>query len=255
MAFNRDNVPTTDVWTIGTAGGNGNGARLTTGGTWTNASSRSLKDRFVSLDSVTVLSKVKSLEIGGWHYKGLNEYHIGPFAEDFFGAFGTGTLDNPDNNKTVAALDVAGVALYASQQLIKQNETLFAENEKIRKENDDIKARLERLESLVRNESARERDVPSTKVAEAFVPTIISIAPDPARNYAVVTFELPAAAPVDVLVSSGTGERVLDVMTNTYMQAGRYEVEVNLQRVANGWYVCEVRAGAKSAQRLFRVIQ
>jgi hypothetical protein len=43
-------------------------AKLTTGGTWTNASDRKLKDRFEKLDSKNILDKVNALDIERWHY-------------------------------------------------------------------------------------------------------------------------------------------------------------------------------------------
>ncbi|MBL7975163.1 MAG: hypothetical protein JNJ85_09640, partial [Candidatus Kapabacteria bacterium] len=256
LAMNREFVPYTDVITIGKAGGNmGNGARLTTGGTWTNSSSRTFKDRFTSLDSSDILHKVRDMELKGWWYKNTEEYHIGPFAEDFRDAFGTGELNDTTSRKHVAALDVAGVALYSSQQLIKQNEQLYSENERMKSENESIKLRLERLESIISNKPVSTETVTPVQQTKTNAPRIVSIAPDPAGNYAVVKFELPKAANVELFVSAGNGTRTLDIMSGVFMQAGTYDVEVNLNDVANGWYVCELRASTESAQRLFRVVK
>ncbi len=240
---------------VGTSASNGNGAYLTTGGVWTNGSSRTFKDRYTSLDSAEVLKKVRNLDVRGWWYKGTQEYHVGPFAEDFRDAFGTGVLDNTDSRKYLAATDIAGVALYSSQQLIKQNEQLFSENERMKSENESIKLRLERLESIISNKPVSTETVTPVQQTKTNAPRIVSIAPDPAGNYAVVKFELPKAANVELFVSAGNGTRTLDIMSGVFMQAGTYDVEVNLNDVANGWYVCELRASAESAQRLFRVVK
>jgi hypothetical protein len=131
IAFHRqaDTYP----FQVGTTVANGNGAYLTAGGTWTNTSSITLKDRFVTINNNDLLTKIKNLDIKGWFYKESQEYHIGPFAEDFYNAFGTGVLNEPNYlGKSLAASDVAGVSLLAVQQLIKEIELLKAEIEKLK---------------------------------------------------------------------------------------------------------------------------
>jgi len=103
---------------VGTDASNGNGAYLSAGGTWANASSRELKEDFAQLDGEEVLDKLKSLLVCMWRYKGTNEYHIGPMAEDFYKIFGTGTDD-----KHLSSSDVSGVALIAIKELIRKIET------------------------------------------------------------------------------------------------------------------------------------
>lgn len=109
---------------VGTNGSNGNGAYLSAGGAWTNASSRAKKERFKALLPQEVLQKIRALRVEGWYYKGTQEYHIGPCAEDFHDAFGTGVLDGPDARTSLAASDVAGVGLLGIQALAQQNEEL-----------------------------------------------------------------------------------------------------------------------------------
>lgn len=104
---------------IGSGATNGNGAYLTTGGTWTNVSSKSIKDNITQLDGKDVLSKISHLEVARWRYIGTQEYHIGPFAEQFYELFNTG-LDN----KAISTVDPSGVALIGIQQLIKENQEL-----------------------------------------------------------------------------------------------------------------------------------
>lgn len=121
---------------VGTTTFNGNGAFLTGGGVWTAGSSRDFKDRFVELDVKDVLTKIENLELKGWYYKNTQEYHIGPFAEDFYNAFGTGVLDvEKDLGKYLSATDVAGVSMVAIKELIQ-------ENKELRKEIEEIKAIL-----------------------------------------------------------------------------------------------------------------
>jgi hypothetical protein len=121
---------------------NGNGAHLTAGGQWISTSSRTVKDRFVQLERAAVLEKIRLLPVEGWFYKGTQEYHIGPYAEDFHDAFGTGELNGPDARTSLAASDVAGVALVGMQAMAEQLEHL-------RSENAELRQRIEQLERLV----------------------------------------------------------------------------------------------------------
>jgi hypothetical protein len=173
---------------VGTNGTNGNGAYLTTGGVWTNGSSRSFKEHFVQYRPAEVLEKIRQLPVEGYFYKGTEEYHITPMAEDFYRLFGTGVHEiietdstgqlvrrpNPDVDKYLAASDMAGVALLGIQalheQLRQQVFDMRAENAQLRqqvsdmrmedaqlrqrvadleRENAALRARLERLETLM----------------------------------------------------------------------------------------------------------
>jgi hypothetical protein len=99
------------------------GAFLTTGGVWTNASSRSLKAGFAPVDPQEVLEDVASLPITTWHYKaepGVS--HIGPVSEDFHRTFGVGGDD-----ATIGTVDADGVALAAIQGLNQKLEAEIAE--------------------------------------------------------------------------------------------------------------------------------
>jgi len=103
------------------------GAHLTTGGTWTNASSRTLKTAFEDVDPLAVLGKVASLPLRTWAYKDSVEgRHLGPVAEDFKALFGLG-----GDGTSIATVDADGVALAAIQGL---NQKLEAENAALRAE-------------------------------------------------------------------------------------------------------------------------
>ncbi|MBI5219965.1 MAG: hypothetical protein HY958_13645 [Bacteroidia bacterium] len=153
-AFNR--ASTTYPIQVGNAPTNGNGAYLSVGGAWTNGSSREFKDRFKKLDKQDILSKIETMDLQGWYYKETNEYHIWPFAEDFYDTFGTGDNNNKDVARYLSAADVAGVGLVAVQELIKQNETqqkqieaLQNENKSKNKEIDKLKAEIESIKLLI----------------------------------------------------------------------------------------------------------
>ncbi|GIV25757.1 MAG: hypothetical protein KatS3mg026_1449 [Bacteroidia bacterium] len=146
---------------VGTNNTNGNGAYLTTGGTWTNSSSRSFKERFVQQRPAEVLEKIRQLPVEGYYYKGTQEYHITPMAEDFYRLFRTGVHEiietdstgqlvrrpNPDVDKYLAASDIAGVALLGIQALAEENDALKAEISQLKSENERLKALISTLQA------------------------------------------------------------------------------------------------------------
>jgi len=145
---------------VGTDNTNGNGAYLTTGGVWTNGSSRSFKERFVQYRPAEVLEKILQLPVEGYFYKGTQEYHITPMAEDFYRLFGTGVHEiietdstgqlvrrpNPEVDKYLAASDVAGVALLGVQALHEENAQLRQRVFDMRAENAQLRQRVSDLE-------------------------------------------------------------------------------------------------------------
>jgi hypothetical protein len=122
-----------------TAGANyiltGNGASLSGGGTWTNASSRELKEGFAAIDPLAMLAKVVSLPISTWTYKSSSEgLHLGPIAEDFKATFGLA-----GDGKSISTVDADGVALAAIQGL----------NAKLEAQNAELRAQLARVEAAL----------------------------------------------------------------------------------------------------------
>ncbi len=80
---------------------------------WACSSDRALKTNIRPLDALDVLGRVLSMSVTRWSFKGAEPYtHIGPMAQDFKAAFGLGGDD-----RTISAMDAAGVALSAIQGL------------------------------------------------------------------------------------------------------------------------------------------
>jgi len=100
------------------------GGGLTVNGTFVSASDRNAKENFKPVDSLAVLDKVVALPLSEWNYKhDSTARHIGPMAQDFYGAFGVG----PDD-KHIATVDADGVALAAIQGLNGKLEELRAQS-------------------------------------------------------------------------------------------------------------------------------
>jgi hypothetical protein len=143
LQLNRDHrgiAPTGYPIRVGTNTTNGNAAYLTGGGVWTDISSRSKKENFQELDGTQVLNKIENMSVTQWHFKGTEEQHISPVAEDFYQAFGCGTGIPEDDSTSVASIDLAGVSLAAIQELSR----IIKEQQR---EIELLKAKIEALET------------------------------------------------------------------------------------------------------------
>ena len=120
-----------------------NGARLTDGGIWTNASDKHRKTDFQGVDPRDVLEKLVGLSVGHWRYtnEDAGVKHLGPVAQDFQNTFGLGTDD-----KSIGTVDADGVALAAIQGL---NQKLQEELKRRDAENAELRERVDKLERLV----------------------------------------------------------------------------------------------------------
>jgi len=129
---------------VGTNTSNGNGAHLTSGGTWVDGSSRTFKENFQPIDAEELLAKIAAMPVESWNYKDSEERHIGPVAEDFVAAFDVGRIAENGNreNTYLAAKDVAGVALIAVKELYKKTKRI----EQLEAQLADVITRLEELE-------------------------------------------------------------------------------------------------------------
>jgi len=86
---------------------------VTITGTLTQSSDKNAKMAIEPVDAGDILQKVAALPVSSWTYIHDAETgvrHIGPMAQDFYAAFGTGAT-----NKGISTLDTSGVALAAIQ--------------------------------------------------------------------------------------------------------------------------------------------
>jgi trimeric autotransporter adhesin len=119
------------------------------------SSDRNAKENFEPINSREVLEKVAALPITRWNFKqDRTSEHIGPMAQDFYAAFGTGSDD-----KHITTVDADGVALAAIQGLNEKVELRGKKSEdriqKLEAENAELKQRLEKLEHLMENAANR----------------------------------------------------------------------------------------------------
>ena len=133
-------------------------------GTITGSSDRNVKENFTAVDSQAVLAKVAMLPIQRWNYIGEVTPHIGPVAQDFYGAFAVGKDD-----RHISMVDADGVALAAIQGL---NEKVDAGSQKSedrsRKleeklqqkatEIAELKQRFDALEKIIRHQQSNQQE-------------------------------------------------------------------------------------------------
>ena len=147
------------------------GAYLSTGGTWTNASSRAWKTPFQAIDTGAILDAVRALPMTTWQYIASpgEGRHLGPMAEDFHAAFNVGDATS------ISTTDASGVALAAIQGLAARSAEGFealqarlaAENAALAGEIAELEAMLDGLEGvavslLPSGEGARRADEGAT---------------------------------------------------------------------------------------------
>lgn len=89
-----------------------------------------------------MLNRLADIPISRWNFKTQNAsvQHIGPVAQDFHSAFDTG-----EDDKHLAALDTAGVALAAIQGLYEIVQDKDCEIEELRSEISDLKESVKAL--------------------------------------------------------------------------------------------------------------
>ncbi len=108
VAINRSSA--TNPLHVGTDGTNGNGAFLSAGGVWTNASSREFKDEIVELTAEEAMAALEDLEAVKFRYKGGEERHVGFIAEEV-----PELVASPDR-QYLSSMDIVAVLARAVQE-------------------------------------------------------------------------------------------------------------------------------------------
>lgn len=151
--FNTGASPVSGAaFVVGSNSSNGNGAYLSNGGTWTNASDRNKKENFQRLDGNAILRKISRLPLTRWNYKGQSEQHIGPVAQDFYRIFQVG-----ENDKTISTIDPSGIALIGVQELYKKWKTAEKRSAAQSTELEKQQATIEALQSTIQSQEERLR--------------------------------------------------------------------------------------------------
>ena len=117
------------------------------GSGWNAYCDRNAKTNFQDLNGRDVLDRLVSIPIQAWNYKTQDESvrHLGPMAQDFNAAFGTGEADKIGEKKYINSVDADGVALAAIQGLNQKVEEKEARIRELEKTVNELKAMVQTL--------------------------------------------------------------------------------------------------------------
>ncbi len=120
------------------------------GSSWSCTSDRAAKANFAATDGRDILTRLVGIPIQTWNYKTQDPSirHIGPMAQDFYGAFNVG-----EDDKHISTIDADGVAFAAIQglyQVVQEREeqvtSLRSQVAELQKQNAALETRLTALE-------------------------------------------------------------------------------------------------------------
>lgn len=103
-------------------------AYITSGATsWTFVSDSTKKENYRPVNGENVLGKIKKLKLGTWSYKANDpsNRHYGPYAQEFFSAFGKDEVGFIGSDTAICSQDFDGINLTAIKALIERTDQLF----------------------------------------------------------------------------------------------------------------------------------
>ena len=148
------------------------------GGSWTSISDRNAKENLKDENGEAVLASIAGMPIQSWNYKTQDPSirHMGPMAQDFYGAFGLG-----EDSLRINTVDIDGINLLAIQALEKRTRELRAtvaelknvntEVAALRTENSELKAQMAQFDATLQRlvaltASLESADADETTVAQ-----------------------------------------------------------------------------------------
>jgi trimeric autotransporter adhesin len=122
-------------------------------GVFNCTSSRTTKENFSQVSGEEILASLRKVPVSTWNYiaEGQQSRHLGPMAEDFYGAFRLGTTD-----KAIGIQDAVGVSLAAVKALDARTVELqqkAEEVEQLRAKVNTLEQRLAALEQLIQKQA------------------------------------------------------------------------------------------------------
>ena len=134
------------------------GAYVTTGGTWTNASSRTLKDNITNLSLESAQSTLEKLNPVTFTYKKeKDDQHVGFIAEDVPDLVAT------KDRKGLSPMDIVAVVTKVVQE---QQKTMKAQDETIQKQGKEIQALTAMLQRTLAGMSSIQQKVSQLEAAQ-----------------------------------------------------------------------------------------
>ena len=117
------------------------------GGSWGSVSDRNVKANFKPVIAENLLARLNAMPMTTWNYKAQDSRfrHLGPMAQDFYGAFGLG-----EDDKHIDDIDGQGVALAGVQALYRLSLEKDAEIQKQQAQIRTLTLQVQKLEKVQR---------------------------------------------------------------------------------------------------------
>lgn len=240
--FGRNGITAGYALQVGTGSSNGNGASLSNGGTWTNASDIHLKSNITPVNFDEILYKINKLSISRWMYTGTtHEYHIGPMAQDFYELFHVGV-----NNTSISTIDPAGVALAGIQALSKNHTQLENTVKSIQKweaQFVEIQNKLQEINKLKEElQFIRDAQITCCKMIgnlelaqQLNIPILDQNQPNPAQGPTTIHFYLPdGSTQASIRVMTLDGKELKNYPIST---SGKGSITIEEGLLATGIYI------------------
>jgi hypothetical protein len=132
------------------------GAHLTSGGVWTDASSREYKEHITSLTTEEAMQALAALDPVKYNYKSdIEEKHVGFIAED------VPELVDTKDRRSLSPMDIVAVLTKVTQQknqaLDEQKRTIARQQEELMQLKDQLASLAERTQRLEQSSAAASR--------------------------------------------------------------------------------------------------
>ncbi|MGB3075243.1 MAG: tail fiber domain-containing protein, partial [Chitinophagales bacterium] len=173
-------------------------AKLTSGGTWTNASDKRLKENMEAMDKQNILEKVNQLNITKWNYKvDRDRKYIGPMAQDFHQLFDVG------DDTTISTIDPSGIALLAVQALSEEIKLLKEKNNKLQVQIDELNTTVFGNTMV---DGAAKITISNEKISSLLGQNI----PNPFENNTLIPFRIPKGCiSASIVISEAATGRII----------------------------------------------
>jgi hypothetical protein len=119
---------------------------------WSVISDVNLKENFAPIDAEDFLSRIGTVPLTTWNYKGQDPQHhrhYGPMAQDFHRAFGTDKFGTIGNNTSINQADFDGVNFTAIQALESRTRKLQNEKQQQEKKINNLENEIESLKKTL----------------------------------------------------------------------------------------------------------
>ena len=131
-----------------------NGCNIGASGTsWVCSSSRALKENYAPVDGEDLLRRIRGVELNRWTLRDdpARTPHIGPFAEDFYAAFGVGADPGAIGHQDIDGVNFGGVKALDARTLQMQSrmDEQARQIEQLQADKAALEARIQRLEALL----------------------------------------------------------------------------------------------------------